>query len=496
MNQPYVYKKPIKVYNYSGIYSGLVNENGEPHGNGEISFSPLSKYSGIWDNGKLTNATFVYCCDYYAVRLEGEIDEKQNFIGKVKQIIEDRAVGKTIICAGNYVNGNFDGPATITEGKTTFNVTYHNGIIVGADESYFKHFGENGVAFNYINSNGSYDLVNSENKILIDKINADATTNKIELEACMVHNIDDCISNKEKTMLYIVSQINHNFIVVCDTKGNKCEIDNGALLIFEPSLSRKFSHFKEKFFPKFLLNRYRYIVSYNNSDSKYITPGIRTGPCVNIANANAILFLEKFKKNNQNFDKTIKDIKNTKLDDKLMVNLVSLYTGGLPNNNFGTTFPVSKGVNMLNRTHNSTLSKYNINGINQHHYSCPDISAQAPEEQSILPKRPNLIAKVRELFGRLLPSRNNKIGIQNDKIKNFTSLTSEPNPASNAIPKILKVSKDDNYLDKKINSSTNRLSFEQTKANLRESQPKIDVCTRRFLKKYKIQNNQNIISNF
>ena len=107
-----------------------------------------------------------------------------------------------------------------------------------------------------------------------------------------------------------------------------------------------------------------------------------------------------------------------------------------------------------------------------------------------------MIAKVRSLFGCLFTSRNNKIGIQNDKIKNFTSLTSEPNPVSNAAPKILKGSKDDNYADKQINNSTNRLSFEQTKANLRESQPKIDVCTRRFLKKYKIQNNQNIISNF
>ena len=189
-------------------------------------------------------------------------------------------------------------------------------------------------------------------------------------------------------------------------------------------------------------------------------------------------------------------IGNTKLDDKLMVNLVSLCTGGLPSNNFGTTFPVSKAVNMLNRTHNSTLSKYNINGINQHHYSCPDIFAQIQEKQPILPKRSNLIAKVRSLFGYLFTSKNNKIGIQNDKIKNFTSLTSEPNPASNTIPKILKGSKDDNYLDKQINSSTNRLSFEQTKTNLRESQPKIDVYTRRFLKKYKIQNNQNIISNF
>lgn len=188
-------------------------------------------------------------------------------------------------------------------------------------------------------------------------------------------------------------------------------------------------------------------------------------------------------------------IGNTKLDDKL-VNLVSLCTGGLPNNNFGTTFPVSKAVNMLNRTHNSTLSKYNINGINQHHYSCPDIFAQAPEKQSILSKRTNFLAEVRNFFGHLFPSKNNKIGIQNDKIKNFTSLTSEPNPASNTIPKILKGSKDDNYLDKQINSSTNRLSFEQTKTNLRESQPKIDVYTRRFLKKYKIQNNQNIISIF
>jgi hypothetical protein len=294
----YVDKKPIKVYNYSGIYSGFVNENGEPHGDGKIFFDiPGSVYSGIWGNGKLTNAILVYCCDYYTMRIEGEIDEKFNFIGKIKKTIQDYTVGKPIIdtvYAGNYVNGNFDGPATITEGKATFNVTYHNGIIVGADESYFKHFGENGVAFNDIHNNGLSDITNSENKILIDKINADATTNKIELEACMADNIDDCISNKEKTMLYIVCQFSHNFIVVCDTKGNKCEIDNGALLMLKPSLSRQFSHFKEKFFLKFLPNRYRYIVSYNNSDSKYITPGIRTGPCVNIANANAILFLAKF----------------------------------------------------------------------------------------------------------------------------------------------------------------------------------------------------------
>ena len=128
-------------------------------------------------------------------------------------------------------------------------------------------------------------------------------------------------------------------------------------------------------FSKIFPNRDRYINNCNNADSKYITPNIRNEPCVNIVNANAILFLEKFKKNNQNFDKTIKDIKNTKLDDKLMVNLISLYAGGLPNNNFGTTFPVSNAVNMHNKTHDSTLNKYNINGEKKRHYSCPDIFA-------------------------------------------------------------------------------------------------------------------------